>query len=382
MPLDDSCPARQSQDRQGGIFRSVNYASIRPHQGLKGVEGAINSGQHVPQPLVPSYAPSGGAHFISGANAPLGTPAVPATMAVAEQTGNGGSPKRNDHLGLQAAGALPLSNGLLHLWRSPTSSTEADGAAYGNSSYVFSPLIYPWATPFDVSASRPAVQAVATQMNNVTPYPSYDNGGGETSLGTAVCAAISAPRPTRNVTGIACSTAPIPGRSDAGSCHRSCHRAICYDQTHRQVPTRRATQPSRSRATRGPEVQFEADVNALATRLLKEGADNTAVELLRTQVFNNDVSAKALTVKSIYIEQSTGASSTRSKYRLLLADVEMKDGSNGHGCLLCPQGRRKPYKNPQDAIRHLHKAHFGFAALCIGGWYVAVSQAKPQSKEN
>jgi hypothetical protein len=366
--LDHSNPACQSQERQGAMLWPANEDGIRLHQGIKGVEEAIHSNQYVYQPL----APSSGAHLTSGAHALHETPGVPATMVMAVRASSEGSSKRHYRLGLQAAGALPPSDGLVQLGRSPESSTDASGTAYSSWSYDFSPLSDPWATSFDVSASRPAAQAVVRQMNIVTPYTGYIYDEGGTSVGAAVCAtASSAPGPTRNIIGTA-----LSGRSDVVRRHRGPHWAMgCveYDQAHLKVLTRRATRNSRFRATKGPSVQFEADKNALATRLLKEGADNTAVHLLLTQVFNNEVSASALTVNSMRREQPTGTSSTRSKYRLLLADVERKDGSKGYGCLLCPQGRRKEYKNPQDSIRHLRKAHFGIAESCIGGWYVANS---------
>ena len=337
------------------MFGSINDASIQPYQGLKGVQETIRRTQHVYQP----FAPSGGAHLTSGAN---GTPAVPATMVMSASTGNGGPSKRHYHFGLRTANAHPLSDRLVHLGPPPASSTDV--TAYSSYPYSFCPLSDSWAvTPLDVWALKPTAQAVASPMNIVTPYTSYGHDGGGTSVGAAVC--LAAPGPTRNITG-ACDTA-LSDRSDAVRGYRSPHRCVGYDQTHK-APTRRATRPSRPRARRGPVVQFEADANALATRLLKEGADSTAVELLCSQVFNDEVSARALTDKSICREQSTSTSSTRSKYRLLLADIERKDGSNGYCCLLCPQGRRKEYKNPQDSIRHLRKAHFGIAVSCMGGW--------------
>ena len=369
--LDHSYPARQSQERQGGVLRSINDASIQPYQGVQGVQGvgeAVNTNQYVYQP----FAPSGGVHFTSGANVLDGTPAIPATMVMEARTVNEGSSKRHYRLGLQAAGDLPRSDGLIQLEQSPEISTDAGGTAYSSWYYDFCPLGDPWATSFDVSASGPTAQAVAPQMNIVTPYTDHSHDEGGTSVGAAVClAASSAPGPTHDIIG-ACGTA----RSGVVMCPRSPHRAmgVGYDQTHRRVPPRRATRTGLPRATRGPAVQFESDANALAARLLNEGADDTAVELLLTHIFNNEVSARALTVNSIYRKQSTGTSSTRSKYRLLLADVERKDGSKGYCCLLCPQGRRKEYKNPQDTIRHLRKAHFGIAVSCIGGWYVAISR--------
>ena len=353
------------------MLGSINDASIQPYQGLKGVQESIRRNQQVHQP----FAPSGGAHLASGAN---GTPAVPATMVMSASTGDGGSSKHHYHFDPQATNAHPLCDGLVHLGP-PTSSTGA--TAYSSYPYSFCPLSDSWAaTPFDVWAPRPTPQAVVSQMNIVTPYTSYDHDGGGTSVDTAVCvAASSAPGPTRNITG-ACDTA-LSDRTDAVKGFRNPHRCVDYDQMHK-VPTRRATRPSSPRATKGPVVRFEADANALATRLLIEGADSTAVELLCSKVFNDEVSARALTVKTICREQSISrSSSTRSKYRLLLADVERKDGSNGYCCLLCPQGRRKEYKNPQDSIRHLRKAHFGIADPCIG-WYVAIPRVEPQSKEN
>lgn len=370
--LGDSNHARHSLGRHGGMLGSTNDASIQPYQGFKGVQETIRRNQHVYQP----FAPSGGAHLTSWAN---GTPAHPATMVMSASTGNGGSSKRHYHFGLQAANAHLPSDGPVHLGPPPASSIDV--TAYSSYPYNFCPLSNSWAaTPFDVWVPRPTAQAVASQMNIVTPYTSYGHDGGMTSVGAAVgVAASSALGPTRNIAS-ACDTA-LSDWSDAVRGYRSPHRCVSYDQTH-AVPTRRAPRTSRPRATRGPVVQFEADPNALATRLLNEGADSTAVQHLCSQIFNNEVSARALTVKSICREQSTSTSSTRSKYRLLLADVERKDGSNGYCCLLCPQGRRKEYKNPQDSIRHLRKAHFGISARCFGGWYVGISRFKPQSKEN
>ena len=370
--LDHSYPARQSQERQAGVFRSINDATIQPYQGLQGLQGigeVVNTNQYVYQP----FAPSGGAHFTSGANVLHGTPAVPSTMVMGARAGNEGSSKRHCRLSLQAVGDLPLSDGLVQLDQSLEINADAGGTAYSSWYYDFCPLGDPWATSFDVSASKPAAQAVAPQMDIVTPYTGYSHDEGGTSIGAAVCvAASSAPGPTRDRIG-ACGTA-LSGRRDVARCPRSPHRAmgVGFDQTPLRVPPRRATRTGLPRATRGPAVQFESDTNALATRLLNEGADNTAVELLLTHIFNNEVSARALTVNSICRKQSTGTSSTRSKYRLLLADVEKKDGSKGYCCLLCPQGRRKEYKNPQDSIRHLRKAHFGIAVSC--NWYVAISR--------
>ena len=373
--LDDWNHALPSQGRQGVMLRSINDASIQPYHGPRGSQESICRNHCAYQPP----APSDGAHFASGANVLHGTPAVPATMEMAASTGNGTPSKRHCHLGFQAANAHPPSDGLIQLGRSPESSTDVGGTAYSSFSHSVWPLSDPWATAFDVSVSRPTAQAVASQMNIVTPYTSYGHDGGGTPAGAAVCvAASSTPGPTRNFIG-ACGTASSD-RSGAVECHRSPY--MCYDQTHLKVSTRRATRPSQSRTTRGAVVQFEADANTLATRLLNEGADSTAVEFLSNQVFNNGVSARALTVKSGCREQSTNTSSTRSNYRRLLADVERKDGSKGYCCLLCPQGRRKEYKNPQDSIRHLRKAHLGITESCIGGWYVAISRVKPSSKGN
>jgi len=300
-------------------------------------------------------------------------------MVVAARTGNEVFPESHYHLSPQTASTLPPSNGLAQSQGAPESNTEAGAAAYSNCFWGCCPPVGPWVTSLDVLESGPAAQAVAPQMNTVTPYVGGGNDGGGSPVGAGVCAESS---PTRKIkiTRGARRTASIPGRNDIRGCHRSPHRAMGYDQTCPRVPSRQTTQTGRSGAIREPAVRFEADVDVLSARLLREGADNIAVKLLCTQVFNSEVSAKALMAKSM--QCTSGASSMRSKYHLFLVDLEREDGSSGHCCLLCPQGRRKEYKNPLDSVRHLYKAHFGFALPCSGAWYVVVYKAKTQSKES
>ena len=345
MLLGNLHPAHQNQEMQGDVL-----AWIRPNQGL----------------AVPTFGLSDGEDLAGGANYPYGPPAVPATMVMVGRAGNEGLHMPYYHLDLQTS---PQSNRLVRSERPPASSTEAGEAAFSSCLYGCCPF-----TSLDVSLAGPAAQAVAPQMNTVTPYVGYGNDGGGSPVGAGVCAALPAPRPTRKTMEGASRTPFTSGRSDAGRRHRSPHRALGYDQTSRRVPIRRAMRRSQSGAARGPAVQFEADVHVLATRLLKEGADHIAVKLLCDEIFNNEVSAKALMVKSMFREHSTGIS-MRSKYRLLLERV---DGSKGYCCLLCPQSHRKEYKNPPDSIRHFCKAHFGIVLTCISGWYVGVSQGETQ----
>lgn len=273
---------------------------------------------------------------------------------------------------LQSLGALHESHRPVRSDRLPASNTEAGEAAFSGCIYGSCPPL--WVMSLDTSRSGPAPQAAAPQMNTVTPYVGYSNDGGGSSVGAGVC---PAPRPTRQTMQGVCRSYLTLGRSDPGSRHRSrsSHRALRGDQTHQKVPSRQAMRHSQPGAARDPAVQFEEDVNVLAARLLNEGADHVAVNLLCKQIFHREVSAEALMIKPIFRKHSTGM---RGKYYLLLGDVKTADGSKGYCCLLCPQGHRKEYKNPQDSIRHFKKAHFGLALLCEGGWYVGVSQGEIQ----
>lgn len=223
--------------------------------------------------------------------------------------------------------------------------------------------------------SGPAPQAAAPQMNTVTPGVGYGNDGGGSPVGAGIWAGPPAPSPTHKTMQGASPSDLGLGRSDPGSHHRSrsSHGAPGYDQTCQSVPNGRAMRHSQRGAARDPAVQLERNVRVLAARLLKEGADRVAVNLLCEQIFHSEVSAEALMVKAISRKHSTGM---RGKYCLLLRDVKMADGSKGYCCLLCPQSHRKGYKNPQDSIRHFKKAHFGLALDCKGGWYVSVSQGE------
>jgi hypothetical protein len=367
--LGDSYLALQNPLAQEGTIWSINDAIIQPYQEVQGIEGAIPNIQYAYRPHTLSYAPSGGTGLASVLHGP---PAVPATMVVA-------ATEHHYHLSLPAMCAHPPPNGLIQLRPSPANSTQdstkAGGAAYSSSFNGFS-LINPWAMPLDVSGQ--VAQEMAPQMDTVTPCVDYGGNGGGTSIGAANCAD---PGPPRTINRGARRITFTSDRNDAGRCHRSLHRAIGCGTRRCGMRTRYAIRPSRSGATRGPAVQFEADASVLATRLLNEGAEKTAVDLLRTEIFISEMTIKALMAKSIYREQSTSTSSMRSKYRLLLGDTERDDGSKGHCCLLCPQGGRKVYKNPQDSIRHLCKSHFGIALSCIGRWYVAIFSSQNMIEE-
>jgi hypothetical protein len=108
---------------------------------------------------------------------------------------------------------------------------------------------------------------------------------------------------------------------------------------------------------------YEDDINTLSTRLILEGADPEAVDIMCSVILVEGVSEEALTARIQSREPCTKYGGVKVVWRLLLA-VTTKDGMRSHCCRLCLGGCRPEYQNAPDALRHLKRDHFGFSIAC------------------
>ena len=346
---------------------------MRTFQRTEGVEEALRRIHYVyglPETYYPS---SGGAPFTSEVNVSPGPIAVPATMGTVGTTSNGMPFEDYFNFNLQAGSALTLSNGLVSPLQTVTSNTYASQTACNS-------LVYPpsynnaWTTHPDPSAFGPEAQTVAPRMNTVTPCVvcCYDRGGA--SVGAVAYAIAPAPGPTLDSDDNARDMHPLstasttPPRDAENRGHRrrqAIHapRAMGHNRTRGSTSTPRGVPQCLGQTAKALPVPYVADINTLSARLLNEGARPATVEVLRTQIFNNGVTERALKAKFIHIEQSTKHSRVKRKYFLLL-----EHSSKEYWCSLCPQDCPVKYKNPQDSLRHLRKDHFGLALTCECGW--------------
>lgn len=130
------------------------------------------------------------------------------------------------------------------------------------------------------------------------------------------------------------------------------------------VPYTRRTRTGRRAPIGGPPQAFEGVLAVLTARLITEGADLDAVDLIRRVIFVDEVTERALTARITSHELSLKYGGVRKKWQLLLQATELAPGLNSFCCRLCPQERRPEYKNAVDGLRHLKRDHFGFSVAC------------------
>lgn len=112
-----------------------------------------------------------------------------------------------------------------------------------------------------------------------------------------------------------------------------------------------------------PAEEFEGSVLKLKERLLRKGAEPTAVGVC-TRIFSEGISIAALEV-SMTREESKEHGVVGKRYRMLLEKRAEKNR-----CRLCSREDYVEYKNHRDALRHLLKDHFGMGYECKYNWYV------------
>jgi len=116
-----------------------------------------------------------------------------------------------------------------------------------------------------------------------------------------------------------------------------------------------------------PAEAFEGDVLKLNERLLRKGADPTAVGVC-TRIFSEGISIAALEVPMTR-EESEEHGVIGKRYRMLLKR-STESGGIKNRCRLCSKEGCIEYKNHRDALRHLLKDHFGMGYECKYNWYV------------
>ena len=116
-----------------------------------------------------------------------------------------------------------------------------------------------------------------------------------------------------------------------------------------------------------PAEEFEGNVLKLKDRLLRKGAEPTAVGVC-TRIFSEGISIAALEV-SMTREESKAHGVVGKRYRMLL-EKRAELGGTKNRCRLCSGSVE--YKNHRDALRHLLKDHFGMGYECKYNWYVGV----------
>ena len=130
-----------------------------------------------------------------------------------------------------------------------------------------------------------------------------------------------------------------------------------------------ASQMSRTRTGRcGPKRgkpgrKFEPDLEKVQQRLEYEGADAGAIESLRSDIFLDGTITRAALKMPMSSDQRRTRNGTQ-KYMLLVEIVPYWNGEVDHRCLLCPSQARPGFKNREDTLRHLYKAHFGLSVDC------------------
>jgi hypothetical protein len=339
-------------------------------QALQGAEGTTEA---IARKIQNGYGFSGMYYSLPGGVPPLhrapislGPIAVPATKA---GTDNRISFKHHYDLNPAAGRPLTLSTGLVPPPQISASNIYAGQTACSSVAYPSFLYNSSWATrPGAISAVGPGVQVTAPRMNTGTPYVVDCNDRGGVPAGATACAISHAPGPTpqsvdndNDMGAFITASTHIPRDAENGRHNRKAHapRAMGENRTPRSIP--RGMSQGQAQTPRSRAVQYEEDIHTLAARLLNEGACPVTVEVLRTKIFNQGVTAEALMAKFISREQSD--SRVKRKYHLLL-----QHSSDGYACLLCPQDSPAKYKNPPDSIRHQLKDHFGLALICRCGW--------------
>ena len=138
-----------------------------------------------------------------------------------------------------------------------------------------------------------------------------------------------------------------------------------HDGTRISFPLPRLTKTGRLAPMRSPPRTVEANLGTLCTRLLAEGADIEAVEIVREVIFASSVSEEAL-MAPINTYKKWGKYGRATKvWQLLLITKEETPRKKSYCCRLCPEAHRPEYKYARDAVRHFKKDHFGFAVTCI-----------------
>ena len=127
----------------------------------------------------------------------------------------------------------------------------------------------------------------------------------------------------------------------------------------------RRTRTGRRAPVGVPPQAFEGDPDVLAVRLIGEGADPEAVDIMRRWIFVSRVTEQALEGPIKSRELSVRHGGVRVKWRLLLQVTGVVPGEEqSFCCRLCPMERRPEYKNASDVLRHLKRDHFGFSVAC------------------
>ena len=127
----------------------------------------------------------------------------------------------------------------------------------------------------------------------------------------------------------------------------------------------------RLRGFRLPPQTYEGDRHKLYHRLIREGADPSAVAVVRGVIFADGVTVDALMAPIRTREMSLAHGGAKRMWHMLLETKEMMPGKKKYLCLLCPVGSRPGYNHDRDAIRHFNRDHFGFSFPCKH-WYVDI----------
>ena len=130
------------------------------------------------------------------------------------------------------------------------------------------------------------------------------------------------------------------------------------------VPYIRRTKTGRRAPVSAPPQAFEGDPDALASRLISEGADPDVVDIIRRWIFVVTVTEQALKAPIESRELSLRHGGVRVNWQLLLQVTGAIPGEQSYCCRLCPLERRPEYKNEPDVLRHLKRDHFGLSATC------------------
>ncbi len=171
-----------------------------------------------------------------------------------------------------------------------------------------------------------------------------------------------------------CDMAPYLGLMEEGDMPISANYGIGFS-----FPYIRRTKTGRRAPVCGPPQPFEGCPDILATRLADEGADPDAVDLIRRDIFEGEVTEEALKAPIKSRELSLKYGGVRRKWQLLLQVTVIAPDGKSYCCRLCPQERRPEHKYAADGLRHLKRDHFGMAVACQY-WYVSRSQFSPESE--
>ena len=124
------------------------------------------------------------------------------------------------------------------------------------------------------------------------------------------------------------------------------------------------TRTGRSGPKRGsPGREFEPNLEKVQQRLRCEGADASAVESLRSDIFLDGIITRGALKVPMSWDQRRTRSGTQ-KYMLVVEIVPHFQREVDHQCLLCPSQARVEFKNREDTLRHLYKDHFGLSIDC------------------